>query len=132
MQSVRMIQLGGVVSACMCMTLALTPLAHAQTEHDALRNSIRTALMEDSRTQNLTPEELDEMITALAERAVEQGVAEAYIAETTLPMNTESAPVQTPSFSEGALYLAILASLAIALALFYLLRSRMRKHGEVD
>lgn len=110
--------LAGVIS------LALSPfavLAQQQNESEQLRTEIRAALLEDTRTSELSGDELSAMVEMLASSAESQGIAYDFVPP---PPVTFTAAVSdsftTPwgqPMSEAVVYGVVLISLAIAMVL---------------
>jgi hypothetical protein len=117
----------------MALIVPLIASAQLTAEKEAeLQSEIRAALLSDPRTENLTEEELNGLIGALANEAEAQGVVDDYIppepnfaiwyGESTMPT------LWGYTLSEGMLYAIILVALGIAVVL---LRRMMVMHHEM-
>lgn len=116
-------------------SLLLVPLlAFAQTQSAALREQIRADLKNDPRAAQLSQVELETMIEAIATKAEEDGVAEAYLeSHDTFDYSSLFPEPKKPSalatFLASPLSLALFALLVVLVAVAYYI---VRRRGTPD
>lgn len=131
----RMREVGIAVALVSALALPLFSFAQPSSDEDArLRAEIRSALLSDPRSQNLSEAEVDGLVGALAEQAKEQGLVNDYIPpEPTFATWYGQEAVGYTFFgysvSEAALYIIILFALGLAIML---LRRILTMHHEVS
>lgn len=119
-----------VVTKALFLSLALLPLFAFAQEEDALRAAIRADIMNDPRSSDMSPTELDALVEALAARAEEQGDAEGYLeAQSSFEDAPFEAPVYEPSATESydALSIAISAFFLVLLGVWFMLAIQRKK-----
>jgi|GEM_PF-1691824 len=94
--------------------LVLPLLAFAQGEGEALRAQIRADIIQDPRSAELSPEEVDAMVERLAQEAEASGAAADYLeSQSTFDYSVLFSPPEEPS----ALLQALVSPLSLAVIL---------------
>ncbi len=111
--------------------LLLLPFSALAQEEDALRTAIRSDIMTDPRSAEMSPIELDVLVDALASQAEEQGVAGEYLeAQNSFDDVPFEAPVYEPPATSpyDALSIAIGAFFLVLLGVWIFLAVQRKKH----
>ncbi|MEK7509826.1 MAG: hypothetical protein AAB605_03880 [Patescibacteria group bacterium] len=113
------------VSFLVAMLLPLFALAQ---EEDTLRATIRADIMSDPRSSEMSPTEIDALVSALAMQAEEQGVAQDYL-DAQNSFAAAEAPIYEPAPASNALDIAVLALLVVlgAVALYLIWQRNQRR-----
>ena len=115
--------------ALIFLLVALMPFLAFAQEEDTLRSTIRADIMNDPRSSEMSPTEIDALVNALAAQAQEQGTAQDYL-DSQNSFKQQAPPVyQEPAATLNPLAIALLALVVVlaGVAIFLIWQRRLHR-----